>query len=43
MLEEHINDNNRHVSLQEKTFWNSKLNYDDSLIEENENLIFTRN
>lgn len=47
-LLEHINNQNIHVTTQEKEFWNNKLNVDDSydLIHdelEDETLIFTRN
>ena len=37
---DHINDNIIHVNLEEKNFWNNKLNYE---LSEDENLIFNRN
>lgn len=39
-LLDHINNNIIHVSLEEKNFWNNKLNY--SEIVDKENLIFNR-
>ena len=39
VLNNHINDTSIHVTPEEKTFWNEKLNYET----EGENLIFTRN
>ena len=41
LLEDHINDNNRHVTLAEKSFWNNKLNYVSNVLEET--LVLTRN
>lgn len=40
--EEHINNKVIHTNAEEKDFWNSKLNIDDSEISDG-NLIFTRN
>lgn len=40
-LEEHINDTDIHVTLQEKNFWNNKINTTNEVLEEN--LILTRN
>lgn len=42
-FEQHMNNTDIHTTLAEKTFWNNKLNYSDSFIEDEENLIFTRN
>ena len=44
----HINDNDIHVTLQEKLFWNNKVNIDDAYAQihqelEDETLIFNRN
>lgn len=39
IMEDHIQDTNIHVTLEEKQFWNDKLNFE--LIEEN--LVFNRN
>lgn len=41
VLTNHINDNERHVNTDERTFWNNKLNCIDDITEER--LIFTRN
>lgn len=39
----HINNSNIHITAQERTFWNNKLNVNDSAEVVGENLIFTRN
>ena len=39
-LEQHINDNDRHVTLQEKQFWNNKINTENYILDEN--LVITR-
>ena len=41
-LEQHINNNQVHVTQAEKEFWNNKLNYSNSELNV-ENLIFNRN
>lgn len=48
ILINHINDNDIHVTLQEKLFWNNKVNIDDAYAQihqelEDETLIFNRN
>ena len=48
ILMNHINDNDIHVTLQEKLFWNNKVNIDDAYAQihqelEDETLIFNRN
>lgn len=48
ILMDHINDNDIHVTLQEKLFWNNKVNIDDAYAQihqelEDETLIFNRN
>lgn len=48
ILMEHINNQNIHVTLQEKLFWNNKVNIDDAYAQvhqelEDETLIFNRN
>ena len=48
ILMEHINNQNVHVTLQEKLFWNNKVNIDDAYAQiyqelEDETLIFNRN
>ena len=48
ILTNHINDNDIHVTLQEKLFWNNKVNIDDAYAQihqelEDETLIFNRN
>ena len=40
-LNNHINDNIRHITEEERTFWNNKLNCNDTVI--NNNLVFNRN
>lgn len=40
---EHINDNVRHVTQQERLFWNNKLNVDDNQEIVENSLIFNRN
>lgn len=40
-LTSHINNNTRHITAQERTFWNNKVTTDDVDIE-NERLILTR-
>lgn len=40
---EHINNDNIHVSLQEKLFWNNKINVNDSAELVNGALVFNRN
>lgn len=40
-IDDHINNNDIHVTLQEKTFWNNKINTNNEVLEEN--LILTRN
>lgn len=42
-LTEHIEDNIRHLTAEERAFWNNKLNVDDSAEVLNETLIFNRN
>lgn len=47
MLLEHINNQDVHTTLQEKLFWNNKINIDDAYAQihqelEDETLIFTR-
>lgn len=47
MLLEHINNQDIHTTLQEKLFWNNKINIDDAYAQihqelEDETLIFTR-
>lgn len=47
MLIEHINNQDIHTTLQEKLFWNNKINIDDTYAQihqelEDETLIFTR-
>lgn len=47
MLLEHINNQDIHTTLQEKLFWNNKINIDDTYAQihqelEDETLIFTR-
>lgn len=47
MLIEHINNQDIHTTLQEKLFWNNKINIDDAYAQihqelEDETLIFTR-
>ena len=42
-LLEHINNQNIHVTTQEKEFWNNKLNVNDNSEVVNEALIFNRN
>ena len=42
VFERHIEDTTIHTNTEEKDFWNSKLNIDDSGIRDG-NLIFTRN
>ena len=48
ILLEHINNQDVHTTLQEKLFWNNKINIDDAYAQihqelEDETLIFTRN
>ena len=48
ILMEHINNHDIHVTLQEKVFWNNKINIDDAYAQihhelEDETLIFNRN
>ena len=48
ILMNHINDHDIHVTLQEKLFWNNKVNIDDAYAQihqelEDETLIFNRN
>lgn len=48
ILTNHINDNDIHVTLKEKLFWNNKVNIDDAYAQihqelEDETLIFNRN
>ena len=48
ILMAHINDHDIHVTLQEKVFWNNKINIDDAYAQihqelEDETLIFNRN
>lgn len=48
ILMEHINNQNIHVTLQDKLFWNNKVNIDDAYAQihqelEDETLIFNRN
>ena len=40
---EHINNQDIHVSLQEKLFWNNKINVNDSMELVDGSLIFNRN
>ena len=40
---EHINNQNIHVSLQEKLFWNNKINVNDNMELVDGSLIFNRN
>jgi len=42
-LLDHINDNTRHLSQQERLLWNNKLNVNDAQEVDNETLIFNRN
>jgi hypothetical protein len=43
ILETHIADNIRHITAQERAFWDGKLNVDDNNEVEDEALIFIRN
>lgn len=40
---DHINDNNRHITPQQRLFWNNKLNVDDSQEIVDNALVFNRN
>jgi hypothetical protein len=42
VLLDHINDNERHITQQEREFWNNKLNIGEEPVQ-NRTLIFTRN
>ena len=40
-LNDHINDNIRHITAEERAFWNNKINCDDTI--SNNNLLLNRN
>jgi len=40
-LNDHINDNVRHITAEERTFWNNKINCNDTVT--NSNLVLNRN